>query len=123
MTLGQVLDSLHAQELVEIARNEKVNEPVTLGNVIDFAAGNQALQSKRDRTVTLKAKLGDIFEIFGEEELKELVQRKTAEASRKPEYERSEDNIVGNWTMLAMFALLFAVLSILSLEMIDKDMR
>ena len=123
MTLGQVLDSLHAQELVEIARNEKVNEPVTLGDIIDFAAGNQALQSKRDRTVTLKAKLGDIFEMFGEEELKELVQRKTAEASRKPEYERSEDNIVGNWTMLAMFALLFAVLSILSLEMIDKDKR
>jgi hypothetical protein len=61
--------------------------------------------------------------MFGEEKLKALVQQKTAEASRKPEYERTTENVLGNWMMLVSFILLFALLSVLALELIDKDKR
>ena len=40
-----------------------------------------------------------------------------------PEINASEENIIGNWSMLLLFALLFALLSVLVLERIDKDKR
>ena len=49
--------------------------------------------------------------------------RKTSDASYNPDYERTLDNVMGNWMMLVLFALAFAMLSTLSLEMIDRDKR
>ena len=45
------------------------------------------------------------------------------DASYNPDYERTLDNVMGNWMMLVLFALAFALLSTLSLEMIDRDKR
>ena len=47
----------------------------------------------------------------------------TAQAAYKQEYERSFENIAGNWVMLVLFILLFAGLATIVLEMIDKDKR
>ena len=52
-----------------------------------------------------------------------LVEEKTAAASQKAEYERTEENIIHNWLMLGAFIFGFALLSILALELIDKDKR
>ena len=51
------------------------------------------------------------------------IEEKTADASYNPDYERTLDNVMGNWMMLVLFALAFALLSTLSLEMIDRDKR
>ena len=123
ITLGQVLDFLHAEDLAEADKDRKLNNPVTLGQIVDFLKNNEALQAQRDRTFTLKATIGDLFDIFGEENVKQLVQQKTAAAAHKDEYERTEKNITRNWLILGGFALLFALLSVLILERIDKDKR
>ena len=67
--------------------------------------------------------IGELLELAGEEKVKDIIQRATAEASYKEEYERSGINIAGNWFMLGMFAMFFALLSVLVLEFIDKDKR
>ena len=67
--------------------------------------------------------MGDVLDIIGEENVKNFVQRKTAEAAHKPEYESSTRNIVRNWLMLGVFVAVFAALATLMLEMIDKDKR
>ena len=55
--------------------------------------------------------------------MKDLVQRKTAAASYKEEYACTDENIIGNWMTLALFVLIFALLSTLALELIDRDKR
>ena len=123
ITLGQVLDALHAEELAEKFQDQQLNEPVTLGQIVDFLKGNAILQNERDREITLKTSIGDLFDLFGEENIKQLIQEKTAAASHNPDYERSVENVVENWVMLFLFVLVFAALATITLEFIDKDKR
>ena len=123
ITLGEVLDALHAEEIIRDHADEKVNPPVTLGAVADFLQNNAFLQSNRDRTFTLETTVGELLDLFGEENVKNFIQDKTGAAAYKPEYDRTAENIISNWLMLGAFVLLFAVLSTLVLEFIDKDKR
>ena len=123
ITLGQVLDFLQAEKIVQEYGNETLNEPVTLGQITDLLKNNTALQAQRDRTITLDITMGDIFDLFGEEKVQEMIQQKTAEASRKPEFDRTAENIADNWLMLGVFIVFFALLATIALELIDKDKR
>ena len=123
VTLGQVLDKLHTDDLVKASSDVQVNPPVTVGTVVDFLKNNEALKAQRDKTITVKTTVGEIMDLFGEENVKEFVQQKTAEAAHKDEYENSLRNIAENWLMLGVFILAFAMLATIVLEMIDKDKR
>ena len=123
LTLGQVLDALHAEEAAASMKDYQHNEPVTLGQAVDFLTNNEALQSERDREFTFKTTVGELFELLGEENVKNIVQEKTAAASKNAAYDRTEDNIMENWLMLFVFILVFAALATISLEFIDKDRR
>ena len=123
MTLGEVLDALKVDELAEANRDQKVNSPVTLGMVIDFLKNNEAIQARRDKTFTLKTTVGELIDLVGEEQVKNLIQEKTAAAAYNPDYVRTPENVRKNWFMLVVFALGFALLATISLELIDKDKR
>ncbi len=123
MTLGQVLDALHAEDVIASVSDKQLNQPVTLGQAVDFLKNNEALQNQRDREFTFKTTIGDLFDLVGEENVKRVVQEKTAAASHKDEYERTVENVVENWAVLILFTLAFAALATISLELIDKDKR
>ena len=123
ITLGQVLDALHAQDLVEAASDVRLNQPVTVGTIVDFLKNNSAIQAKRDKEITLKTTVGEVIDLFGEENVKEFVEKKTAAAAYKPEYESSRKNIAKNWLMLCVFVVAFAMMATIVLELIDKDKR
>ncbi len=123
ITLGDVLDKLHAQELVDSISDVQVNEPVALGRIVDVIRNNESLRARKDRTFTLKTTVGDLLDVFGEENVKELIESKTAAAAHKDEYEKSVGNVAGNWIMLFLFTLLFACMSVIALKLIDKDKR
>ena len=91
--------------------------------IMDFIRTNKKLEEKKDQTITVNMTVGEIMDIFGEENVKQFIQEKTAQAAYKQEYERSFENIAGNWVMLVLFILLFAGLATIVLEMIDKDKR
>ena len=120
MTLGEILDELQKDPDLNA---EKVNKQLTVGDVVDFLKTNEALQASRDTTFTLKTTVGEMLDLLGEENVKKFVMRKTAEASQKPEYENTWNNVLRNWLMLVVFAFAFAALATLILEMIDKDKR
>ena len=98
-------------------------EPVTLGELIDAANGSEYLLEHKDKSFTVQTTIGNILELFGEDRVRTAVQKATAAASYNKAYEKTEDNILNNWMMLGMFAMLFALLSVISLEMIDRDKR
>ena len=123
VTLGQALGLLQVQTEVTGAGGQAVNEEVTLGRVVDFLKGSAALQQKRDQTFSLKMTVGDVFDLVGRDNLKAIVEKKTAEASYKAEYDCTPENVWRNWFMLILFILVFAALATISLELIDKDKR
>lgn len=123
ITVGQVLDALHTEEIVKAASDVRVNPPVTVGTIVDFLKNNEALKKQRDKTITLKTTVGEILDLFGEENVKEFIQTKTAQAAYKAEYANTVENIVDNWIMLFIFIAAFAVLATVVLELIDKDKR
>ncbi len=123
ITIGQLLDTIHADKIIESIKDTQLNQPITVGKLIDFVKNNETIQGMKDKEITLKFKVGQVFDLIGEENLKELVERKTAEASRKAIYEKTPENIAKNWLMLGAFILIFAALSVIVLEMIDKDKR
>ena len=123
ITLGQVLDALHAEDLVKAVSDVQLNKPVTVGTIVDFLKNNSAIQARRDKAITLKTTVGEVIDLFGEENVKEFVEKKTAAAAYKPEYESSRKNIAKNWLMLGVFIVVFAIMATIILELIDKDKR
>ncbi len=123
ITLGQVLDALHAEDLVKAVSDVQLNKPVTVGTIVDFLKNNSAIQARRDKAITLKTTVGEVIDLFGEENVKEFVEKKTAAAAYKPEYESSMKNIAKNWLMLGVFIVVFAIMATIILELIDKDKR
>ena len=123
ITLGQVLDALHAEELVQAASDVQLNKRVTVGDVVNFLRTNEALQNQREKQITLKTTVGEVMDLFGEENVKNFIQEKTAAAAHKAEYDRTVDNIVDNWLMLFLFIAVFAMMATIVLELIDKDKR
>ncbi len=120
LTLGEALDRLKADESLSATQ---VNREITLGEVVDFLKNNRALQSMTDKSFTLRTSVGDLMDLFGEENVKEFVQQKTAAAAYKPEYDADPGNIIHNWIMLGVFILVFAAIATIALELIDKDKR
>ena len=123
MNLGQALDLLRVEEAAKAAGDQKLNPAVTLGDVLDFLKNNEEIQAHRNMTFTLKTTIGELMDLIGEEKVRTIVQEKTAQAAYKEEYETSLENIVGNWIMLFGFILFFALCSVISLELIDRDKR
>ena len=140
VTLGQLLDALdssavqsrrdedviaalHLGELIPEAKEALDAHPVTVGEITDFLRTSEKLQANRDQSFELHMTVGEVMEILGEDNVKAFVQQKTAAAAYKPEYDRTTANIVKNWIMLGIFILVFAALSTIVLELIDKDKR
>ena len=96
---------------------------ISYGGAIDFFVNAPEVQKRRDETLTINTTVGRLIDMVGEEKVKELVMNRTAESSGKEIYEKSEDNVIGNWVMLVVFSLLYASLATIFLEFIDKDRR
>ena len=67
--------------------------------------------------------LGDILDLMGRRETKELIEKSASEKLYNSKYEYTGGNIARNWIHLLIFVVVFAVLSIITLEFIDKDKR
>lgn len=120
-TVGEAAEFFGIEE--EKGSPEQLNEPVTAGQIVDFIRNNEILQEKKDQEITLKMTVQEVLDLFGEDNVRDLVQQKTASAARKPEYDRTNTNIIKNWLILFAFIGIFALLSTVVLELIDKDKR
>ena len=133
-TLGQALDTATAAADRLNLRDVQLPIPEdllslfgddipTVGQALDALHENPLPQEVMDQPYTVKATVGQLLDVIGEEKAKQIIQEKTAEASRNPLYENSEVNICTNWIMLGCFILFFALITVLNLERIDRDKR
>ena len=71
----------------------------------------------------MKTTIGELMRIAGEDEIKSFIESNAAQASYNADYESTKENIADYWLRLVMFVFLFALLSVITLEFIDKDKR
>ena len=122
MTVAEAAELLGLGE-VKDKETLLIDEPVTWGELIDLANSSKLIELKRDSVIPINTTVGEVLDLVGEDNVKDFLQQKTAEAGRKDEYEKNRLNILQNWLCLGLFILIFALLSTISLELIDKDKR
>ena len=124
-TLGEAADLLQDQDnpAIQPLRAAELDEGLTVGQVIDSDIAKVLLEDKRDEVIALHTTVGQILDIIGEERAKTFLEQKTAEANYVSDYEYTGDNLMEYWMQLILFIFVFAVLSTVTLEFIDKDRR
>lgn len=123
LTVGQVISILMDQDFMDDVLKTKVGYITTFGDVVDYLAANEIVDEYRDETFTINMKLGDVLDLIGREETKTLIEETASKGLYNPNYAYTTDNIAHNWIHLLIFICVFALLSIITLEFIDKDKR
>ena len=122
-TVGDVLQAVDAKGLLEKYSDVQVGGKITVGEAVDMLAGNADVQARRDTEITVKMSLGKMLDIIGEDNVKTFLEEKAAAASYNPDYENTQENVIGYWMHLSVFIFAFALLAVITLEFIDKDKR
>ncbi len=122
-TVGDVLTAVDAKGVLEQYSGMEIDGTFTIGQAVDLIASNPDVTAMRDREITVTATLGKLMDLVGQDKVKTFLEDRAAAANYKPEYELTEENIVGYWSSLILFIFIFALLSTVTLEFIDKDKR
>ncbi len=122
-TVGDVLNAVDAMGLLEKYSDVQINGKISVGEAIDWLAGNADVQSKRDMEITLKTTLGKVLDLVGEDRVKSFLEEKAAAVSYNRDYECDDSHVIGYWLHLIMFIIVFVMLATITLEFIDKDKR
>ncbi|MBQ8093429.1 MAG: ABC transporter permease [Clostridia bacterium] len=122
-TVGDVWNAIIAQGILDQCADMEIGGTITIGELVDMIASNGDVQARRDQVITVKTTLGKVLDLVGEENVKSFLEEKAAEASYTKDYEYTMDNVVEYWFGLFGFIMLFAILSTITLEFIDKDKR
>ena len=131
VTMGQILDYLgdpanpQAEQIrsVELTDDQSLLGVVTVGNIVDTVNDSEDSKQLRSQTIPIDTTVGEVIEMLGEQEVREYVETKATESAQVNAYSYNKSNVAGHWLSLVFFALVFAGLSTVTLEMIDRDKR
>ena len=123
VTAGEAISLLLNLEALDDVLDTEVGYVTTLGDVVDYLASSAAVQRFRDTGFIVSTTLGDILDLVGREDTKALIENAASEKLYNSEYAYTGSNVIKNWIHLLIFIAVFALLSIITLEFIDKDKR
>ena len=123
LTVGSLLQLINVSGFLDEYGDVEIGGTATAGQIIDLLASSGAVQARRDETISLKTTVGSLMDLVGEKKIKTFLEDKAAAASYKPEYDHSLHNVIDYWLHLLLFVFVFAALSTITLEFIDKDKR
>ena len=123
VTVGQAIAALMDLESLEEVLATNVGFIGTFGDVVDFLAADATVSRYRDEGIDVSLTLGDVLDLVGRDETKALIEKKASEALYDPDYAYTKGNIVKNWIHILIFVAVFALLTVITLEFIDKDKR
>ena len=96
---------------------------VTVRELLEAYRNDPQFEEARQKSTHVQFKIGDVIDLIGKDRLKAVVTERGSEAAWKEDYELSRDNVLDCWLNLILFAIVFAALSVIALEFIDKDKR
>ena len=130
-TVGQVLDYLGdpknpaAEQIrsVALTGDSSLLGTVTIGTVVDAVNDSENYEQLRSRTIPIETTVGEVIKMLGEQEVREYVETRATESAQVSDYDYDWRNVAVYWLCLILFAVVFAGLSTITLELIDKDKR
>ena len=96
---------------------------VTIGELIDEIAADPLVQENRDKSYTVNTTVGKIIRLIGADKVRNALLYDLRDSDVDNEYSNTKENIAGYWVNLVGFAVIFAALATVTLEFIDKDKR
>ncbi len=96
---------------------------VTIGELIDEIAADPLVQENRDKSYTVNTTVGRIIRLIGADKVRNTLLYGLRDSDVDNEYSNTKENIAGYWMNLVGFAVVFAALAVVTLEFIDKDKR
>ena len=131
VTMGQILDYLadpanpQAEQIrsVELTDGKSLLGVVTVGMVVDMVNGSEDSKQLRSQTIPIDTTVGEVIKMLGEQKVREYVETRATESAQVSAYDYNKLNVASYWLSLVFFALVFAGLSTVTLEMIDRDKR
>ncbi len=115
------LTAENAAGTTEIAQEERPT--FNIGQVIDVMAEITEEQGLRDEEYNVSTTVGQLLDLVGREKAETYVKTMTAQSNRKAFYESTRDNVQSYWIPMCLFIAVFALLSVICLEFVDKDKR
>ena len=96
---------------------------ISLRDVLNYMSSALLSDHLLNQSFSFTTSVGGIVGMIGEDRLKAFILEETANVAKNPAYENTRENILKYYGVFAVFVLAFAVLSVISLEFIDKDKR
>ncbi len=118
--VDEILDFIEEVGAVDEFKDVAVGTDLTVGQVLDYITENPSLESIRKEEVEISFTVGQLIDMVGEDTVRNLVVTKSAEASRREDFDGSRENIRRCWIWLGAFALIYAAAALIVLEFIDK---
>ena len=134
-TEGQIMDLLSGDNpslqeirstpIKDIAAQQGIpyEGDMTVGDLLDRVLEYWEASGRRDNSYTLKPTVGELLELAGRDRIREYLEVNARQASYNPDYDYDKYNIAAYWMQIGLFILLFAALSTITLEFIDRDKR
>ena len=134
----EIVKGLTANDLAELAESEGVQGAgpllapigeqeltvsVSLGEAADYLASNPDSQELCEKPIPYSTTVGQIIDLVGWEKTRAVLQDTMGENSFVQEYVQSRTNIASCWVTLLFYTLIYAALTTITLEFIDKDKR
>ena len=123
LTVGEAVSFLLEQKSLDEILAREVGIQTTVGEIVDGLAADEAVREYRDEGLMVQTTLGDILDLAGREDTKALIEDNVAEKMYNADYAFTRENILHNWFHIGIFIVVFAVLSVITLEFVDKDKR
>lgn len=121
-TVEQLANSLDSEQFAQIAEVPLAGG-LTVKDTVALARKSPDWETQKDRPVELHMTVGQLIDIFGEDNVKEAVMNKSSESARDPRYDAEPDTVILCWFNLGLFAAVFWLLTMVSLKFIDRDRR
>lgn len=125
VTVEQIVDTFNqsTSESAEKIKQTKVNDTLTVLDVISLLTNTSEYAQFSGDRIPVKFSVSDVIDLFGEQKVKKAVDEKSRDAGQNSAYDKTVGNVISCWMPLILMILLFAVLTVLALELIDKDKR
>ena len=123
ITVGRVFSELLTVEYMDRYMETEVEMSTTFGEIVDQIASDPSFDSVREEEITFSTTLDEAMNFMGRRRTRARIERAAAKAMYAPEYETTNENVMKNWRILLLFCGIFALLSIITLEFIDRDKR
>ena len=123
ITVEEVRNFLKSDFVQDQLRQEEIDEGLTLDQAINPWLDDPMVTQYDAEAVNLRFTVGDVINVIGEENARNYILNASTAAGYQPDYDQNADNLIECWGLLIAFSLLYAGLSVICLEFIDRDKR